>query len=158
MEIEFYVYSGENNRINKTPLLSGGFIVQATAREPMEQVAPEVDVRMNIVPRYNYARICFDADNPAISTCYYYVEEMSIISPNLTRVSLRRDPLMSFKDAIFALPCVCNRCEKYSMQSPYIYDKKIAFSAKKSVQTYSLGSLTRGYVAGVPNIILVTAG
>jgi hypothetical protein len=157
VQVTFYKYYGENNRIDKSSLLANPMeTILGTAREPLDQVLPEIEFRMNLLlTDYNYAKIVFDENRPVESTRWYYVEECTMVNNNLTLVRFRSDPLYTFKDSILQINAVAIRAEKQTEQSPFIYDEKVVFSTRKTVQVFPIHTMGRGFNQ---NIILVVAG
>ena len=112
---------------------------------------------------YNYAKVVSGTQTD--KTRYYYIRDRAVVTGGKILFILEFDPLMTYKDDIYKLPCVCirtdNAGEGANQVDAYIYDSKLPVRAYRAVDEYT----TTWPVAGVGdfsldgnNNIIITAG
>ena len=94
----------EDNRVNKSEYLENPDKYKGTFRNSVSIVSPTVVIETNKVIQSNYCYI------PNFGR-YYYIDDIISVRTNAWELSLRVDPLMSFKDKILELDCKINRQE-----------------------------------------------
>lgn len=115
MTITYYTYNAEKNRINKQPYLTQIGTAAGVPVGPVDVINPAVLIEAAAPAAANYAYI-------DTYSSYYWISEISGDSTTQSVLTLRRDPLMTFKDQIFACPCVCDRTAKANKGTLYIHD------------------------------------
>lgn len=133
MTITLYNYTGEKNRIDKTPYLTTLTKVgeyAGKARDAVDVVSPAVAVAADITAG-NYAYL----DTTGF---YYWVESVNVLRHDYTILSLRRDPLTSFRSEIKACNCVCDRTAKASKGTFYVHDPVLRTNQYTLDETISL--------------------
>ena len=137
MKITVYNYNAERNRINKDAASGGNYIYLTTlgsyegkARDAVDVANPSIAVAANVLTG-NYAYI----DTTGF---FYWIESKNVLRDNYTILSLRRDPLCSFKDYIKSCPCVCDRTADAARGTFYITDSALRTNQYTLDETISL--------------------
>ena len=124
MNIYLYKTADEANRLNKT--LSGEITLTGALREECDILSPEIKIESAAnLAQYNY---CYIPDFGR-----YYFAEFKIIRTGLWVMSCSVDVLMSYKDAIKALPAIAGRSA--NTINYYISDGKQEVLSQARVQT-----------------------
>lgn len=150
MTITLYNYLAEKNRIDKTPYLTAAAKIGEYAgksRDAVDVVTPEIAVNANITTG-NYAYI----DTTGF---YYWVEAKNIVRDGYTVLTLRRDPLTSFRSNILSCPCVCDRTAKASKGTFFVDDPSQRTNQYTLDSTHSFGV---GMFAYNGRTLLLTVG
>lgn len=151
MTITLYNYTGEKNRVDKTPYLTQAATVgeyAGKANDAVDVVAPSVSVSANIT-QGNYAYL-------STTGFYYWVEAKNIVRNGYTVLSLRRDPLTSFRQQVKACPCVCDRTADAARGTFYITDSALRTNQYTLDETISLKP--NNIFAYNGHILLMTVG
>lgn len=108
MVITLYKYSSEPNRLDKTAYLSAPIYgIDCTIKGTFTTDAPELLLSFRgDLSGYNYGLCTFNGQNN-----YYYVRIAGEIGGKI-RAICTRDPLMTFKTGVLALPIKADRCEQ----------------------------------------------
>lgn len=111
--LKLYKNGSENNDVLKT--LSNETIIKGSSRTVVDMLAPVIDLAGVDVNSYNY---CYVEELKR----YYYIENM-ILSPNgITRLSMRVDVLMSYREDILESHGVITKNREYN---PYTGDYEV---------------------------------
>lgn len=153
MQLLFYNWSGEPNRIDKPLTAEPNITLNGTLREECDLAEPLILVQTD--PRgQNYVYI------PEFSR-YYYIEDITAERSNAFRIRLRVDVLMSYKSQILALPVFCMRSAILAKQSPYIVDEHAPINAERvpaPINGRDSGGYIRDLAAMSGDMILITVG
>lgn len=103
-KIQFFYNSSEDNRVDKNNYLRQAFECYGNLRDSSSIVNPTLLIENQSVITANYCYI------PNFGR-YYYIDDIVSVRTNMWELSLRVDPLMSFKDKILELDCKINRQE-----------------------------------------------
>ena len=133
VDITLYNCTAEPERLDKTNFIGTGLLITGAAVKGVFTVdAPEfVLTYPGDLSGYNYAAITVDN-----ATYYYYCSISGDIGQQL-RARCRRDPLMSFKTQIKALPVYAVRAEQQATKSnqagynTYLHDTMIQKTARE---------------------------
>lgn len=116
MQIQFFRYTGEKNRINKLPYLNEIVTHEGTLKRDCSMENPVVlfqgTVSSFINDNSNYINYCY------IYTMgrFYFVTDIISVRGDLTEVHLHVDVLYSFKDSLLANRAIIQRsASDYSM-------------------------------------------
>ena len=150
-----YKCSSENSRIDKTNFLGSPLpITDAHVKGVFNVTNPEIVISYpGDLSGYNYAACVVNGE-----TYYYYATISGDIGHQL-RASLKRDPLMSFKTGVLALPVLGARCEQSAIEAgqigynSMIVDPQQPFLAPIDIQRKELASFSWD-----PYYTLVTVG
>lgn len=111
--LKLYKNGSENNDVLKT--LSNETVIKGSSRTVVDMLAPVIDLAGVDVNSYNY---CYVEELKR----YYYIENM-ILSPNgITRLSMRVDVLMSYREDILESHGVITKNREYN---PYTGDYEV---------------------------------
>lgn len=102
MQITMYKNFSDNNVISKT--LGQPITLTGNLRNESNVIDPNIRIEVENPALYNYAYI------PEFGR-YYYITDMRSIRTNLWELSMHVDVLMSFADAIRALPVIVSNAE-----------------------------------------------
>jgi len=143
MQITMYKNFSDNNVISKT--LGQPITLTGNLRNESNVINPNIRIEVDNPALYNYAYI------PEFGR-YYYITDMRSIRTNLWELSMHVDVLMSFADAIRALPVIVsnaeNDSERYISGGQWVANVK----NKTDIISFSSGLLQNG------EFILITAG
>lgn len=132
MDITYYQYTAEKNRIDKSGYMSQIGSASGVPVDAVDIVSPSVLIHAAVPSYANYAYVdTFD--------CYYWITEITRDTDTQTVLLLRRDPLMSFKDYILGCPCVCDRTAKQSKGTFYVDDPTLRTNQYTLNETKSFG-------------------
>lgn len=145
MTITLYNTASGNNEINKS--LGTGVSESGAVRGDMNVVKPVIDITGDITG-FNYAYI------PDFGR-YYYITESKVVREGITRLYLKSDPLMSFRDSIYALPAIASRVSggNGELFNSYLHDEKMRLLSADICGTWVIHTFSYGN-----QYILVTAG
>lgn len=144
MDIYFYVNHSEKIKIGKN--LTNEFKLTGTLRNESNVVNPEILIELDNPSIYNYARI--DAFGR-----YYFIQEITSIRNNLWMISMKSDPLESFKNEILSNPVILSDSEVAGAEkylSGDVWKTKVKDST--DIINFPNGLLNSG------EFILITAG
>lgn len=143
MTIKLYNYTGEEERIDKSSLLSTATSVSGDQYEGNQSIlAPSIIISSATMPTYNYAYVTEYAR-------YYFIDGVTWIGDSLWRLNLRVDPLYSHKTAITAQSGVV----QYSNQGMALnYDPRLVYNRAPSVSRAATASTLKN--GGVPLILM----
>lgn len=143
MQITMYKNFSDNNVISKT--LGQPITLTGNLRNESNVINPNIRIEVENPALYNYAYI------PEFGR-YYYITDMRSIRTNLWELAMHVDVLMSFADAIRALPVIVssaeNDSERYISGGQWVANVK----NKTDIISFSNGLLQNG------EFILITAG
>lgn len=133
VDITLYNCTAESERLDKTNFLGTGLEITGAAVKGVFTVdAPEfVLTYPGDLSGYNYAKIGVDG------TDYYYYCSISGDIGQQLRARCRRDPLMSFRNEIRALPVYAVRAEQNATENnqcgynTYLHDSMIQKTARE---------------------------
>lgn len=110
---------------------------------------------------YNYAKVV--SNNQKI--WYYYIRDRAVVTGGKIVFIMELDPLMTYKDDIYELPCVClrtdNTAEGANQVDAYVYDSKLPLRAYRSVDVYTTTWPEQGvgdFSLDGSNNVIITAG
>lgn len=149
MTITYYTYNAEKNRINKQPYLTQIGTATGVPVGSVDVISPAVLIEAAAPAAANYAYI-------DTYSSYYWISEISGDSTTQSVLTLRRDPLMTFKDQILACPCVCDRTADTSRGTFYVPDAALRTNQYTLNETISLSPSTIFGYNG--HILLMTVG
>ena len=131
MTITIYNCKCGHDYVNKTPHLTQLAQYTGTVRDAVNVVNPVILIDANVISG-NYCYIdTFDS--------YYYIDEKTIDSDNLTNIICTRDPFMTALSGIMSAPCICARSGiKYNGD---FADNEYHFLQNNEVQIIALSSL-----------------
>ena len=131
MTITIYNCSCGHDYVNKTPYLSQLAQYTGTVRDSVNVVNPVISIAADVISG-NYCYIdTFDS--------YYYIDEKTVDSENLTNIICTRDPFMTELSGIMSAPCICERSgQKYDGGFP---DNEYHFYQKNDIQIIALPTL-----------------
>lgn len=147
ISITLYNTSSDNNCINKSLGTGAMFTGTIKGSGSVDVVRPEILIESNVYG-YNYAYIDeFDR--------YYYITEITHERTGLSTVQLLSDPLMSFKNSIYALPAIAGRVSggNGELFNSYLHDSRQQLLASDICGTWVIHSFAYGN-----QYVLVTAG
>lgn len=124
--IKLYNYSGENNRLDKTALLSNETTFTGVARESIDKMQVSVLLQVAAIPAFNYAYI-------QEFNRYYYIDSITMERNSTCRIDMRTDVLMSHKASIKECGGIVMRNE--NLYNTQIIDDEMRFLGYKAVNT-----------------------
>lgn len=144
MQINLFLYSGEQNRINKFNLLSNRFVMDGILKNTTSVVKPSIMIEKTnpAIYKYNYMYI------PDFNR-YYFIEEIIEIRNNLWEIKGRCDVLYSYMTDILSNKCVIDKAESSIDSNLYLNDGSFVTDARKynEVVPFSNGlSLNGSYI------------
>lgn len=126
MQVVLYNYSGEAKVVDKSSYLTQVLSLTGEFKDAVSVLYPklllEVSSASNIF--FNYVYI-------AEMARYYYVTDIVLLSNTLVEVSLKVDPLMSYKTEILAQTAFVGRSE--SNGTTYLYDSRLPLQPIKEI-------------------------
>ena len=128
--IKLYHYSGENNRLQKLGHLSGEITLTGSVRESVDHMSADVLTQLpqtSGTHDYNYAYI-------AELNRYYYIESVTTERTNMTRISLKTDVLMTYKNTILTCSGIVARNEE--VYNTNLIDDRLRFLGYKVINTW----------------------
>ena len=152
MTIELYNYSGENNVVDKSGLLSDSVAKTGTLRGECNVLNPVVFAEGTPDSR-NYMYI------PDFGR-YYFITEQTAVRTGVYRITGRVDVLHTYRTEIKACPAIASRSAKPNCQNAYLPDEMRRAYSPQTVCVRSLDvspSMPFSYGA-TPRYVLVTAG
>ena len=135
MTLTIYNYTGDNRVIDKTGLLGTGVSFSAASVTPTNVVNPVVRCAGNPTGG-NYAYI----DSYGF---YYWITDIKNVVNGVCEISLKRDPLTSFRSGIKASPCVAARATDSHINADYP-DGKYKILQFQRIGTTNLGGIGSG--------------
>lgn len=111
--LKLYKNKSENNDLNK--VLTDETVIQGYSRTPVEILTPQIDLAGIEVNTFNY---CYVNELKR----YYYIENMTLSPNGVTRLSMRVDVLMSYKEDILASSGVITKSNNFN---PYTGDYNV---------------------------------
>lgn len=145
MDIELYYNISDNRCVKK--ILQDKDTLTGTLREEASILKPVITVKVEEVPRQNYAYI------PAFNR-YYFINNKEVVRTGMWRLHLGVDPLMSFKADILALKVVVSKQSEIDNGDEYIDDGSLVADNVmfKDIYNFPTGFNNTG------EYILITAG
>lgn len=141
MNVTFYKYTGENNRLNKT--LENGVTLECDFNMEYYTITPNLKLYTESCD-YNY---CYIAD----INKYYFITNKIIQRNKLYILRLSEDVLMTYKDLILTLYGTVTKTTNYN----YLDGNNIPITSKTELKEYSFNDVfnhTGNYVLiGVSN-------
>lgn len=157
MRLVLYLNNAEENRIDKTSFLQEVVSLTGSLRSGSSVINPQILVELDTIetldlaqagneevlgdgeelmaqnlegsiPIFNYAYI------PEFHR-YYFVVDIVSVKTGLYMVSMRCDPLMSFRPSILSQTAIVERCEDSSFYDPMIRDDERPLELKKEIST-----------------------
>lgn len=113
IEVEFYLCSAENNRVDKRPYLSKPATYRCNLIEDTSVLSPEILIDSSVPENYAYI--------PEFRR-YYYIVDKVYETNRLVRLYLKVDPLMSYSNGIRHLTAFVDRNE-YTFSKNVIDDR-----------------------------------
>lgn len=133
MRLILYVCNAEENRLDKSPCLTEVFSLYGSLRSDSSVINPQILVRLPSIDMEDLAEaegesVLGDGEEllaEAIEGCvpvfnyayipefhrHYFITDIVSVKTNLYMISMRCDPLMSFKDSILNQTAIVERCE-----------------------------------------------
>ena len=112
---------------------------------------------------FNYASVISNGQSSVEK--FYYVRDRAMVTGGRIVFILEFDPLYTYKDDIYNLPCVClrtdNTSEGANQIDAYIYDEKLPMRAYREVDIYAADWPELGAAAfslDANNNVIITAG
>ena len=152
MNIELYNYSGENNVVDKSALLTDSTAKTGTLRGECNVLNPVVFVEGTPDSR-NYMYIQEFGR-------YYFITEQTAVRTGVYRITGRVDVLHTYRTQIKACTAIAARAAKPECQNAYLPDEMRRAYSPQTVCVRSLDvapSMPFSYGAA-PRYVLVTAG
>lgn len=147
MTVTYYSYTAEKNRIDKSGHMTQIGSASGVPVDAVDVITPSVLVEAAAPSGANYAYIdTFD--------CWYWITEITCDTGSQTIISMRRDPLMTFKTAIKNCKCVCDRTATPGKYTLFVADPKLRTNQYTHNETIP-GSQIFGYNG---RFILITTG
>lgn len=134
MQVTLYSSTADPRRVHKQQYLTKIATVDAIIYYPLVIEAPKFEFRYirNYI-NVNYAYV------PELNR-YYFTNSPTLESGRTIVITCEVDPLMSFKDDILNLNCICIRNEKKFNE--YITDNNIPSSVKGTTTNYLINDST----------------
>lgn len=144
MTIVLYDNNSPFNKVNKDITRVG--TLTGTLRGEADAVHPRILIEADVLPDFNYAEI-------STFGRYYYLDDVKNIRRSLWEITLKSDPLMSFKDVVYNSSGIIKSTEAFGAND-YLDSEMWVRSAKDKTDIYSFpsGLLDSG------EYILITAG
>ena len=144
MTIVLYDNNSPFNKVNKDITRVG--TLTGTLRGEADVVHPRILIETDVLPDFNYAEI-------STFGRYYYLEDVKNIRRSLWEITLKSDPLMSFKDVVYNSSGILKNTEAFGANA-YLAAEMWVRTAKDKTDIYSFpsGLLDSG------EYILITAG
>lgn len=143
MTITLYKNESEKNKINK--ILTSVASVTGVLRDGSSIINPEIVIEYNNPTGFNYCYI--DSFNR-----YYFVNNITVISNKLIKLSLKVDVLESFKTSILSQNIIVDKST--NKVNNYLHDENLIVNVKTKtdIVNFPAGLLDNG------EFILITAG
>lgn len=143
MTITLYKNESEKNKINK--ILTSVASVTGVLRDSSSIINPEIVIEYNNPTGFNYCHI--DSFNR-----YYFVNNITVISDKLIKLSLKVDVLESFKTSIMSQNIIVDKST--NKVNNYLHDENLIVNVKTKtdIVNFPAGLLDNG------EFILITAG
>lgn len=143
MTITLYKNESEKNKINK--ILTSVVSVTGVLRDSSSIINPEIVIEYNNPTGFNYCHI--DSFNR-----YYFVNNITVISDKLIKLSLKVDVLESFKTSILSQNIIVDKST--NKVNNYLHDENLIVNVKTKtdIVNFPSGLLDNG------EFILITAG
>lgn len=143
MTITLYKNESEKNKINK--ILTSVASVTGVLRDSSSIINPEIVIEYNNPTGFNYCHI--DSFNR-----YYFVNNITVISDKLIKLSLKVDVLESFKTSIMSQNIIVDKST--NKINNYLHDENLVVNVKTKtdIVNFPSGLLDNG------EFILITAG
>lgn len=103
-DIELYNMNCDKNKVDKTNDISIVSTLTGTLREQCDVMNPVITIETSRLPTFNYVYI------PAFRR-YYFLNEVTVVSNALYRISLHVDVLMTYRNEIRSQKCMVARNE-----------------------------------------------
>lgn len=123
MDIEFYNYTGEFNRLNKT--LTDGTTVSCDFNIDYNKINPTLKLKYDNDFNFNY---CYISDFGK----YYFIDNVTILRNGFIVCNLTEDVLMTYKELILSASGTITK----SFNSPYLQGANIPVTSKPSIVKY----------------------
>lgn len=143
MTITLYKNESEKNKINK--ILTSVASVTGVLRDSSSIINPEIVIEYNNPTGFNYCHI------DSFSR-YYFVNNITVISDKLIKLSLKVDVLESFKTSIMSQNIIVDKST--NKVNNYLHDENLIVNVKTKtdIVNFPSGLLDNG------EFILITAG
>lgn len=144
MTIVLYDNNSPFNKVEKDITQVG--TLTGTLRGEADVVHPRILIETDVLPDFNYAEI-------STFGRYYYLEDVKNIRRSLWEITLKSDPLMSFKDVVYNSSGIVKNTEAFGAND-YLDAEMWVRTAKDKTDIYPFpsGLLDSG------EYILITAG
>lgn len=126
MKITFYKYTGENNRLDKSNLLTDGYTIEGDFNIQFYQITPTIKITQLDYFDYNY---CYIEDLKR----YYFVVQNVITRNGYNEIRMSLDSLMTYKDTILTLYGTVTNSKKYN----YLKNNNIPVTSKTNLKEYT---------------------
>ncbi|MBQ6629773.1 MAG: hypothetical protein IJH65_13290 [Methanobrevibacter sp.] len=134
MVVSFYSSYADPRELDKRQKLSTIVTVNTTPYYPLNVENPTFEIAY--VSGYQNINYCYVQE----LNRYYFVNAPTLDSGNRIVLNCEVDPLMSFREQIVGLDCVCIR-NQYDFD-PYILDEDIPSSVKATTKNYIINENT----------------
>ena len=143
MVLTLYKNESEKNKINK--VLKTVKSVSGVLRDGSSIITPEIVIEHNNPVGFNYCHI--DSFNR-----YYFINDITVLSNKLIKLSLKVDVLESFKESIMLQNIIADKSTNKG--NNYLYDENLIVNVKTKtdIVNFPSGLLESG------EFILITAG
>lgn len=155
MTLTLFKYSGETNRLDKAPFLTGGVDRSGEIKGTFNIDSPQfVFTYPGELTGYNYLAATFDG-----TTHYYYARITGDVGGRLI-ATCTRDALMTFKTGIAALPVKSARCEQRADDVGVVrgFNSFLPDPNRQVLQSTLQRRFVLGSMTWQPTRILVTVG
>lgn len=126
MQIDLFVCTAENNRVDKSGYLSNRFSMDGAIKKPTSamNISIEIEKTNPVLYHYNYMYIAeFDR--------YYYITDITNTAKNRWIITARCDVLMSFKNDILTSEAIIEKIETQADANLYFDDGSFIMDTRK---------------------------
>lgn len=125
MTITFYKYTGENNRLDKSSLLTDGYTISGDFNIQFYQITPIIKITQSDYFDYNY---CYIEELKR----YYFIVQNVITRNGFNEIRMTLDVLMTYKNIIKTLHGTVVNSKKFN----YLKNNNIPVTSKTTLKEY----------------------
>lgn len=130
-QIALFVYTGENEVINKEPMLTERFNLDGNLKENTSIINPSILIEKNDIPlRYNY--MCIIPFKR-----YYFINDITHISNKLWKIDAHVDVLYSFMGDILTSKAIIEKSQNPGNSNLYYDDGSFILDSRKYNKYYN---------------------
>lgn len=151
MQIQLYRYTGENNRVDKSGMISGTYTMNGYLRDQSSAINPVIRIEKTTPPTtggYNYMYIS-DFDR------YYFITDIVAMREDLWEIHGKVDVLYTYSTDILNSRVIIDKTSDISKANLYLNDGSFVMDSHKynEVKQFPTGLSTDGY-----NILICEGG